>query len=151
MKYLVSTPFFLLDKKGNHKPVSAGTILTKKQYGTLTPQKQLKCEPIQPQINRVDWLEGEVATILSSYMGNYDVATGDGQTAIREDYHLAHGDRHDSPNFIIGQLRFIDRTNRANDGFRHVTRMVADMAVLLDPERFLSFDEAKTLSNSIEG
>jgi hypothetical protein len=151
MKYLVTTPFFNYDKKGNAKPITAGTLITKKQYGALTPQKQAKCEAIQPQINRVDWLQGEVATILASYVGNYDVTTGEGQTTIREDYHATHGDRHDSPNFIIGQLRFIDRSNRANDGFRHVTRMVADMAVLLDPERFMTFEEAKAISDTIEG
>jgi len=45
LKYIVTRAFFTVKANGDHTPVPVGTTLTAKQFATLTPQKQEKCQP----------------------------------------------------------------------------------------------------------
>lgn len=85
---------------------------------------------------QTDWVEAEVQFIVNSYLRNYDPATGEGTQTIRAEYREQFTTHQGEANFIISQLRHIDRANRKNQGLTHITNLVREVAHLTAPERF---------------
>ena len=82
------------------------------------------------------WVEAEVRFIVNSYLRHYDLTTGEGAQIIRAEYREAFTTHHGEANFIISQLRHIDKANTHNKGFGHITNLVREIAHNLAPERF---------------
>ena len=97
---------------------------------------------------RANWTPEEVDFIFQAYLKHYDTLTGKGGSVI-EDLYLKNFNNHETTNFIVCQIKFLDKKNGVK-GVRHVTKLVADIAHDHDKERFRSYEEAKALSNNIE-
>ncbi len=82
------------------------------------------------------WVEAEVQFIVSSYLRNFNPATGEGAQVIRAEFREAFSTHQGEANFIISQLRHIDRANTKNNGFEHITHLVRSIAHAAAPERF---------------
>ena len=98
---------------------------------------------------RSTWTPDEVGFILNAYVRYYDTANGKGQRII-DDAYLKQFSTHDTADFITSQIKFLDKENPLKKGMRHVTKLVADMAHDLNPERFRSYEESQALCKSIE-
>jgi len=82
------------------------------------------------------WVEAEVRFIVNSYLRHFDPTTGEGAQVIRAEFKAAFTTHNGEANFIISQLRHIDRANTKNRGFEHITNLVRDIAHGAAPERF---------------
>ena len=136
MKYLVSTPFFLVNSRGVHNSVKAGTILSKKQYGALTPQKRLKCSPIIGK--RADWVRSEVEQLVELYLQN------DNLHWVRDTFIQNNPDQLHSVDSVyqtVAQLRTLD-THYVEDVLWKVTALTEEIALELDSDRFGSKEDS---------
>lgn len=142
MKYTVDSSFFLLDKRGNAKPVKIGTILTKKQYGALTPQKQAKCSAIAPTY-REAWLEEEDQLAGHYYYEMIDPSTGSGEVDLANTLAGILNRTKASIHMKIAQIKKIDSLYQAHrdggsveglQGSNQIRQVMAE----IDSERFSS-------------
>ena len=141
MKYLVTTPFFNIDSRGNAKPVAKGTVLTKKQYGALTPQKQLKCEGIAPTYGEA-WLREEDALVGHYYYEMIDPANGANSVHLTDVLEGILTNRtRESLEMKIAQIKKVDslyrryRSGGSVEGLSGTAQMREVMAEI-DPDRF---------------
>ena len=140
MKYLVSTPFFLLDKRGNAKPVTQGTILTKKQYGALTTQKQNKCEPIAPTYGEA-WAYEEDALAGHYYHDMIDPELGAGEIDLANTLAGILSRSEASIHMKIAQIKRLDSRYRAHRDGGSVeglqgSNQIKTIMNEIDPERY---------------
>ena len=143
MKYLVTTSFFNYNKNGIPKPVKVGTLLSRKEYGALTPQKRVKCEAVQvTQSGRVHYTKTEITDIVNLYQQNDNVYWVQDQYVAQnpDTLHTAESIR-----ATAGQLRTMDR-NYPMDTQWDVKRLVAETAQEINPERFGDPQEMRDLA-----
>jgi hypothetical protein len=68
MGYLVTAPFFNVDKNGNHKRITPGTVLTKVQYNKLNDIKKAKCKALEAKKRQAPLSQEEASDLVYLYL-----------------------------------------------------------------------------------
>jgi len=68
MTYLVTAPFFNVDKNGNHKRITPGTVLTKVQYSKLNDIKKAKCKALEGKKRQAPLSQEEANDLVYLYL-----------------------------------------------------------------------------------
>jgi hypothetical protein len=131
MKYIVTTQFFNIDRRGNAKRVPVGTVLTQDQYNALTPQKKAKCEVYETTTDRNSYTFEEAIIAGQVYLKKG--RTPESKSIIFE----AIGDRHTvgSIDRVLTQFQVLD-VDHPDSTEWNISSTIRKAAVELAPDRF---------------
>ena len=68
MSYQVTQSFFKVDKRGNHKLISEGTVITNAEYLKLNAMKRAKCEYVEPTKRQVPLSQDEADAVSYTHL-----------------------------------------------------------------------------------
>ena len=132
MSYQVTQSFFKVDKRGNHKLISEGTVITNAEYLKLNAMKRAKCEYVEPTKRQVPLSQDEADDLVYLYLNVADL--NEILTTFLTEYpkRVSEG--------IECQLRIIagcDNTRPNDGGLRNPGKALLRAMITQDPARFV--------------